>query len=149
VKLTANNTEVALFTFNSIFLGPEVKVYVVGQRALALISKTSMVINTTIEGNPGTLGGFQGGGSVARYFNDALSDKPRSIFICDLGNDYYCSYMKNNTNTDASPQERMNITSNNVNGPGSGNLRVNAFVIETSATYVQEIQVSSSSIVNI
>jgi len=144
VKVTANNTEVALFTFNSIFLGPEVKVYVVGQRALGLISKTSMVINTTIEAIPGTLGGFQGGGSVARYLNDALSDHPRSIFICDLGDHYYCSYLKNNTNTDASPEERLNIISNNVNGPGSGNLRVHAFVIETSATYVQEVQVSES-----
>ena len=52
----------ALFTFNSIYLGPEVKVYVVGQRALSLISKTSMIINTTIEASPGTLGGFQGDG---------------------------------------------------------------------------------------
>ena len=47
----------------------------------------------------------------------------------------------NNTNTYATAAERLNITSNNVNGPGSGNLRVNAFVVETSATYVQEIQV--------
>ena len=80
-----------------------------------------------------------GGGSVARYAIDALSDTPRSIFICDLGN--YCSYLMNNTNTYATAAERLNITSNNVNGPGSGNLRVNAFVVETSATYVQEIQV--------
>lgn len=136
VRKSAAGTEVAVFTFNSIYLGPEVKVVVVGQRALALVSKTTMVINTTIQAAPGTLGGFQGGGSVARYFTDALSDHPRPIFICDLNN--YCT---NNNQFNASEAERANITSNNVNGPGSGNLRINAFVLRTSATYVREVQV--------
>ncbi|KAJ1438841.1 hypothetical protein B484DRAFT_392074 [Ochromonadaceae sp. CCMP2298] len=141
VALTKAGTEVALFSFNSIYLGPEVAVTVVGQRALSLISKTTMVINTTIEAAPGTLGGFQGGGSVARYFQDALSDTPRAIYICDLGD--YCDYSGNVTVT-ASAAERANITSNNVNGPGSGNLRVNAFVVRTFAQYVQEVQVIQS-----
>ena len=139
VKRTAQGTEVALFTFNSIYLGPEVKVIVVGQRALALLSKTTMVINTTIEAAPGTLGGFPGGGSVARYFNDALNDLPRPIFICDLND--YCSFNTSLYDVKATPAERASITSNNVNGPGSGNLRINAFVLRTSAKYIQEIQV--------
>ena len=139
MKRTEYGTQVALFTFNSIYLGPEVQVIVVGQRALSLLSKTTMFINTTIEAAPGTLGGFQGGGSVARYEADLLSDTPRSIFICDLGD--YCNYNVSNFDTFATTEERGNITSNNVNGPGSGNLRINPLVIKTSATYVQEIQV--------
>lgn len=139
LKLTKSGTEVALFTFNSIYLGPEVKVIVVGQRALSLLSKTSIFLNTTIEAQPGTLGGFQGGQSVARYQNDSLSDRPRPIFICDLGN--FCSYNNSNYNTKASAEERSHIVSNNVNGPGSGNLRINPFVIRTFADYVQEIQI--------
>jgi hypothetical protein len=143
VRKTEAGTEVAVFTFNSIYLGPEVQVLVVGQRALSLVSKTTMVINTTIDAAPGTLGGFQGGGSVARYFTDALSDTPRSIFICDLGN--YCAFNTSLYDVAATPEERANITSNNVNGPGSGNLRINPFVVRTDATYVQEIQVIRTS----
>jgi len=139
VKLTPQGTEVALFTFNSIYLGPEVEVIVVGQRALSLVSKTAMIINTTIEAAPGTLGGFQGGGSVARYHTDSLNDLPRPIFICDLGD--YCDFNASLYNVGAADVERGNITSNNVNGPGSGNLRTNSFIVRTFAQYVQEIQV--------
>ncbi len=49
-----------MFTFNSIYIGPETEVLVVGQRALALLSRTTAFINTTIVAAPGTLGGFQG-----------------------------------------------------------------------------------------
>jgi hypothetical protein len=139
MRMTASGTEVALFSFNSIYLGPEVEVIVVGQRALALLSKSSFILNTTIHAAPGTLGGMQGGGSVARYFNDALSDSPRSIFICDLTDT--CSFNASMYEVYASAEERATVVSNNVNGPGSGNLRVNAFVVRTFAQYVQEIQV--------
>ena len=139
LKRTENGTEVALFTFNSIYLGPELKVILVGQRALCLVSKTSIVINTTIEALPGYLGGFQGGGSVARLPADALSDEPRPIFICDLG--HYCQnsvLFDNNNGTSYS--NNLTIVSNNVNGPGSGNVRVTPFTIITSAKYIQEVQ---------
>eukprot|EP01038_Epipyxis_sp_PR26KG_P012059 gene12059-16136_t len=137
VKYTSSGTEVALFSFNSIYLGPEVEVILVGQRALSLVSKTSIVINTTILVKPGTIGGFQGGGSVARYESDQLSDNPRSIFICSLGN--YCNFGSANSSSDSSLSNEA-IISNNVNGPGSGNLRINTFVIKTSAAFIQEVQ---------
>lgn len=89
LRITPGGTEVAVFSFNSIYLGPEVDVVVVGQRALCLVSKTTAIINTTISANPGTLGGFRGGESVARLPGDLISDDPRVIFICTLG--AYCS----------------------------------------------------------
>jgi len=134
IKTTKNNTEVAVFSFNSIYLGPEVEVRLVGQRALALVSKTSVIINTTLHAYPGTLGGFQGGGSVARYTADALSDTPRSIYICDIGD--YCT---------AKRLENNPIISNNVNGPGSGNVRVYSLLIATSAHYIPEVQTLKTS----
>ena len=42
----------AVFSFNSIILGPEVKVNIVGQRAFSLVSKTTAIINTTFEAVP-------------------------------------------------------------------------------------------------
>lgn len=168
---TADGTEVALFTFNSIYLGPETEVRLVGQRALVLLSKTSLVVNTTIEARSGYIGGFPGGGSVARLPEDALSDAPRPILvteslslppaptpsrylhspslylssspslllslsakICDLGN--YCQVPR----PEVAEFVGSAIKSNNVNGPGSGNVRVNAFVLRTSAPHVPEVQ---------
>ena len=138
LKKTPNGTEVALFTFNSIYLGPELKVTLVGQRALALLSKTSAVINTTIEALPGYLGGFQGGGSVARLPSDELSDSPRPVLICDLG--HYCLGSSLFSGNSSQYSNNLTIVSNNVNGPGSGNLRLNAFTLITSAKYIQEVQ---------
>ncbi len=133
IKETDGGNEAAIFTFNSIYLGPEVMVTIVGQRPLVLISKTTAVINTTFHINPGTLGGFPGGGSVARYIDDALIDHPRSILICQLG-DYCVENGSNDTFTN------YTIVSNNINGPGSGNVRVNTFVISTSADDIDEVQ---------
>jgi hypothetical protein len=134
IRTTKDGTEVAVFSFNSIYLGPDTKVELVGQRALALVSKTVAIINTTLRAEPGTLGGFQGGGSVARLVSESTVDNPRSIYICDLGN--YC--LENASSL--TEYERMNIVSNNVNGPGSGNLRIFPFVMKTSATDVDEVQ---------
>jgi hypothetical protein len=67
---------------------PQVQVSLVGQRALVLMSRTSAVINTTFKANAGTLGGFKGGGIVGILRNQALSDHPRPIYICDLN--HYC-----------------------------------------------------------
>lgn len=128
-----------MFSFNSIYLGPDTNVTVVGQRALSLVSKTTAIINTTIRATPGTLGGFQGGGSVGRLVSEATSDAPRSIYICDIGN--YCS-VNGSALTDT---ERENFISNNANGPGSGNLRVFPFVLTTSALDVNEVQTITTS----
>eukprot|EP00605_Chrysophyceae_sp_TOSAG23-4_P001786 GSChrysophyteH1.ASY1.ANO1.1975.1 assembled CDS len=76
IRKTDLGTEVAVFSFNSITLGPEVKVTIVGQRAISLVSKTTFILNTTIFAEPGTIGGMQGGGSVGRFDSDRLSDNP-------------------------------------------------------------------------
>lgn len=140
-RTTANGTSVAVFTFASIYLGPEVLVQVVGQRALCLLSKTTAVINTTIQAVPGTLGGFPGGASVARRASDALRDHPEPIYICDLSG--YCSF-----NTSDPSSQRIfseSLVSNNVNGPGSGNVRITPFIVETSAANIPEIQTITTS----
>lgn len=140
-RLTSNGTEVAVFSFNSIYLGPEVKITVIGQRALAVVSKTTLILNTTIHINPGTLGGFQGGQSIGRHLNDSLSDTPRSIYICDLTNSCPIENRDNMTK-----YERNVMISNNVNGPGSGNVRVRSFVVTSSAENIPEIQRITTSI---
>jgi hypothetical protein len=150
VKNTSAGTEVAIFTFNSIYLGPEVHVKVVGQRALALLSKTAAIINTTIDVAPGTLGGFPGGGSVARLHRDMLNDQPTPIFICDLG--FYCDesrqfstnrslLINSSTSFISGWNDRGEVlVSNNVNGPGSASVRVQAFVIDTDSSPIPEVQ---------
>lgn len=133
----------AVFSFNSIILGPEVKVNIVGQRAFSLVSKTTAIINTTFEAVPGQVGGMQGGGSVARYESDFLTDTSRDIYICDIGR--YCA---NGTTTQEMRYGRMyneSFVSNNVNGLGSGSLRVYPFVVTTSADDFREIQVITTS----
>jgi len=142
LRKTDIGTEVACFAFNSIYLGPETEVILIGQRALSIISKTSMFINTTIQAQPGTIGGFQGGYSVARLTTEALNDFPKSIFICDLGG--YCdgnrTLLGNGTLRVLTDDEVADIRTNNVNGPGSGNLRIHGVVITTSAPHIPEVQ---------
>jgi hypothetical protein len=140
VRTTSSGTEVAVFSFNSIYLGPEVEVVVVGQRALSLVSKTTAIINTTIHARPGTLGGFRGGESVAKLQSEYLYDDPQSLYICNLG-DYCLNPAKYNNQTILGSE----LVSNNINGPGSGNLRVIPFVVTTSATVISEVQVITTS----
>lgn len=136
VQSTPNGTEVAIFAFDSIRLGPEVGVTVIGQRALVLTSRTSVMINTTISAQPGTLGGFPGGGSVARLASQSLSDMQSPVMICDLTDT--CDNSRPNTNF--SHAQRASLISNNINGPGSGNLRIYPFVLKTSAAEIPEVQ---------
>jgi hypothetical protein len=65
VATTSDGTEAALWSFDSIDIGPEVNISVLGQRAMALLSRSSVRINITIKVEPNTLGGFPGGFSVA------------------------------------------------------------------------------------
>lgn len=138
VRRTSAGTEVAVFSFNSIYLGPEVGVTIIGQRAFALVSKTTAIINTTLTASPGSVGGMPGGGSVGRFASDRLKTNVKEIYICDLGD--YCT--RNRADRYGVNEE---FISNNVNGPGSGNLRVTPFVITTSAQDTREIQVISTS----
>ncbi len=139
IRLTEAGTEVAVFSFNSIILGPEVKVTLSGQRAFSLVSKTTAIINTTIEAVPGTIGGMQGGGSVARFESDRLTDTPRDIFICDIGR--YCNNGTTTSDMEYGFTLNESFVSNNVNGIGSGSLRVHPFVVTSSADDIREIQV--------
>ena len=49
-----------------VYLGPEITIEVTGQRALAILSRSSLVLNTSITAEPSTLGGFPGGGGISR-----------------------------------------------------------------------------------
>jgi hypothetical protein len=98
--------------------------------------RTSIILNTTLYANPGTLGGFPGGGSVARLLDESVVDTPQTVMICDLTDT--CDNSRPNVNfTD---MQRSSFISNNVNGPGSGNLRVYPFVIRTAADVIPEVQ---------
>ena len=125
VRKTLDETEVSVWTFDSIDLGKEVFLYVTGQRAIALYSKSSAYIDTKINVNPGTLGGFPGGYSLFRG-KDRFSSVCREDLVdldkkfcsksslCCLG-DRFVSNMNKTT------------ISNNINGPGSNSLRYYLF----------------------
>lgn len=117
-----NGTEVALWAFDSINLMADVNVTLVGQRAMALLSRSSVYIDTVLNAKPGTLGGFPGGFSVSRRSDNKL------IGVCDpdldSSNDgvtfkQYCA-----GDVLVSQLENSSIVSNNINGPGSGSVRV-------------------------
>ena len=137
IRYTGDGTEVATFSFNSIYLGPDTEVILVGQRALALISKTTAVINTTFIAKAGTLGGFRGGYSVSRLGSESLIDDPRDVIICELGD--YCLNRTGAVDT-LTADERENLVSNNVNGAGSGNLRVHNLVMRLTTDDIDEVQ---------
>jgi hypothetical protein len=59
-----SSKEVAVFAFQSIFLGSDVKVTLRGSRPLLLYSSSSIFINTPIVVPPGTLSGFQGASTI-------------------------------------------------------------------------------------
>ena len=124
VALTSDETEVAVWSFDSINLGSEVTVNITGQRAMALLSKSSVRINTTLNSQSGTLGGFPGGYSSFREKDQRLlsvcsENLGKSIHSKDCIPSLLCcpgdrplSQLTNETN------------SNNINGPGSGSVRV-------------------------
>lgn len=118
LAFSPDGTEVAIWVFDSIDLGKEVTVYFTGQRAVALISKSSVLIDTKLTIRPGTLGGFPGGYSIARANRwqsvcQDFSSKTKVPFACD--GDYPLSKLQNDT------------VSNNINGPGSASVRVYTF----------------------
>lgn len=125
-------TEVAVFAFDSIELGPEVNVTLCGQRALVLLSRSSVLLNTTLRAKPGTLGGFVGGYSVARYDTDLYDDFPRDVTIHDYGD-------KAPLHDEGTPE------SNNINGPGSPNVRVYLLTVRAEADDLPEIQTITTS----
>ena len=128
---TAAGTEVACFAFDSIRLGPEVTVTVVGQRPLALLSRSSVALNTEIAARPGTLGGMPGGYSIARSAADALSDFPADVRVA----------LAKPHRSQPSSLNNASEPSNNVNGLGAGGaVRVYLKTVTTSAADIDEVQ---------
>lgn len=115
IATNTDGTEVALWSFDSIDIGPEVNVSVLGQRAMALLSRSSVRINTTIKVEPSTLGGFPGGFSVSRQSANRYLDRCRERSK-ECPGDEPISSLDNET------------VSNNVNGPGSPSVRLYKFM---------------------
>ncbi|KAK1738925.1 glycosyl hydrolase (family 43) [Skeletonema marinoi] len=145
IATTPDGTEVALWAFDSIDIDENVNITLTGQRAMALVSRSSVRINATLYALPGTLGGFPGGFSVARRSSDRL------VRVCneqvDLRGFLDVCQAKSPCCPGDQPINELarGIVSNNVNGPGSPSTRVYLFTIQTSAPVVNEIQSLTSS----
>eukprot|EP00984_Skeletonema_dohrnii_P017050 scaffold7682_cov137-Skeletonema_dohrnii-CCMP3373.AAC.4 len=145
IATTPDGTEVALWAFDSIDIDENVNITLTGQRAMALVSRSSVRINATLYALPGTLGGFPGGFSVARRPNDRL------VRVCNEQVDLrgfldVCQAKSPCCPGDRPISELANgIVSNNINGPGSPSTRVYLFTIQTSAPVVSEMQSLTSS----
>lgn len=140
VDTSPDGTEVAVWTFDSIDIGEHVNVTVTGQRAMALLSRSSVRINTDIVAPPGTLGGFPGGYSISRGLSDRL------IGVCAENIDPTkivgdkCIGDQTITTLLASSKDSKSAVSNNVNGPGSASVRVYLKTIETTAPIEDRVQ---------
>lgn len=114
---------------HEVYLGPEITIQVTGQRAMAILSRGSLVLNTTIVAEPSTLGGFPGGGGVGRDpGGDLLLSPPSVPPSFSLGS------LSNGSLDDT------DVPSYNVNGPGSASYRYYLFTITISADNVDEVQ---------
>jgi hypothetical protein len=201
---TEKGTEVAVWNFESIELGPEVNITVIGTRACVILSRSSLVLNTTVYTFPGSIGGFPGGGEIVH------DDTPYDVFVgynsthtgvrperyhyeqhralnrgkTEVGYPGYgntTAWMRSDPSNstwqshkagygeyppipDPSGSNDYGFTNqshrpatvntqywrnllgvhssakNNINGPGSGNVRVYQFTVTTSATDVDEMQ---------
>lgn len=138
ISKTPNGTEVAVWAFDSIDIDEHVNITLTGQRAMVLLSRSSVRLNTTFNAVPGTLGGFPGGFSVARKKEDRLRrvclDQVDEREFLDICQGKPCCPGDQPISTLA-----KGIVSNNVNGPGSPSSRVYLFTIQTSAPVVHEI----------
>ncbi len=127
-------------TSTQVYLGPEITVEVTGQRALAILSRGSLVLNTSITAEPSTLGGFPGGGGVARDpgvgggGGGSLLLSPPSLPPA-----FGLSSLVDGT-LEGLGDGGSDVPSYNINGPGSANYRYYMFTITTSADDVDEVQ---------
>mmetsp|Transcript_45456 Transcript_45456/g.54700 ORF Transcript_45456/g.54700 Transcript_45456/m.54700 type:complete len:726 (-) Transcript_45456:69-2246(-) len=130
---TSDGTEVSVWSFDSIDLGPEVKINLIGQRPMALVSRSSTYIDTNFVAGAGTLGGFPGGYSVGRPSSDRAVEVCSVCTLLDLhsvdntlrGSRDECHSRASTCRGDIPLSKLTNKTlSNNVNGPGSGSARV-------------------------
>jgi hypothetical protein len=125
---TSSGTQVAVWSFEQIRIGPEVRITVRGQLPLVLLSRSALVLNTTITAAPATLGGFRGGSGTARaLLDDPLSDTHLELNLADLV-------------AANSAGALLGAPSNSLNGPGSSSLRYYAFTVAVSAVPTVEAQ---------
>ena len=80
IHMTLGGTEVATFNFERVYLGAGVKVHTSGFRALSLLSRSSMIIDTPIIAAPGTLGGFPGGRLPDDFNSNGPGSGSRRVF---------------------------------------------------------------------
>lgn len=97
---------------------------------MALLSRGSLVLNTTMTAEPSTLGGFPGGGAIWRDPGEGerLLSPPSPPPTFPL------EFLINGSLQDSG------LPSYNVNGPGSANYRKYIFTITTSADDIDEVQ---------
>ncbi|CEG41490.1 carbohydratebinding protein [Plasmopara halstedii] len=62
-------TSVAVFNFITVYIGNGVRVRFQGNRAIAILSRSSFIVDTELRLRPGTLGGFPGGGLIGASNN--------------------------------------------------------------------------------
>eukprot|EP00644_Phytophthora_capsici_P016447 jgi/Phyca11/124053/e_gw1.52.76.1 len=67
VATTLEGTSVAVFNFMTVYLGSDVRVRFQGKRAIAILSRSSFILDTELKVRPGTLGGFPGGGFIGTF----------------------------------------------------------------------------------
>jgi len=122
-----------VWSFDSIDIEPEVKINGIGQRPMALVSRSSTYIDTNFVAGAGTLGGFPGGYSVGRPSSDRAVEVCSVCTLLDLhsvdntlrGSRDECHSRASTCRGDIPLSKLTNKTlSNNVNGPGSGSARV-------------------------
>ena len=120
IGYNSDGTEVALWIFDSIDIGAEVEVQLTGQRAIVLLSKTSINVNTSFVARAGTLGGFPGGYSTYRRTQHRLT---HVCFHDNQGQSRKWECLGDHPISDSV----SNTNSNNVNGPGSPSVRNYSF----------------------
>lgn len=136
IAQTPDGIDVVIWSFDSIDLDENVYVTLTGQRSMALLSRSSIRIDAMLVASPGTLGGFPGGFSVSRKSRDRLMSvcsETKSIRR-DFGHE--CS----GDQSIATLQGKSQTISNNVNGIGSGSVRVYLKTIEMFAPHVDRVQ---------
>ena len=137
---TPDGTELAVWSFDSIDISNRVNITVTGQRALALLSRSSIKIDTPILVSSGTLGGFPGGYSVSRKKGDRFHRICKEI---NASIETFEKFFDNGCEGDVPVNkliDNYDIISNNVNGPGSGSTRVYSMTIETIAPTINKVQ---------
>lgn len=97
---------------------------------MALLSRGSLVLNTTMTAEPSTLGGFPGGGAIWRDPGGG----ERLLSPPSLPPTFPLDFLTNGSLKDSG------FPSYNVNGPGSANYRTYLFTITTSADDIDEVQ---------